>query len=88
MVDPNQHYQTNEDLKKLSAWQEKWKLCFNTKDQKCKVLHGGSKNPRVEYFLDGDNLPVVDEEKDLGVFVTKDLTWVKQIQQSINKAKI
>ena len=35
---------------------------------KCKVLHVGKKNSKVEYSLMGQKIPVSNEEKDLGVY--------------------
>lgn len=87
VADASKTLQTNEDLEKLSQWQKLWNINFNVKDKKCKVLHAGKNNIRAQYFLDGDLLPTVDEEKDLGLIVDESLKWEKQIQKSVSKAK-
>ena len=78
---------TQHDLTKLGAWQKTWLLKFNTADAKCKVLHIGKNNPRHTYYLDGVALPIVDSEKDLGVFVDEKLNWKENIYKAISKAK-
>ena len=40
-----------EDIKKLEEWASKWEMEFNV--EKCKVMHIGKSNPRVEYFMIG-----------------------------------
>ena len=56
-----------EDLNKLQIWSEKWQLGFNI--SKCKSLHIGTKNPKITYTMDNNNVPqevtVCEEEKDL-----------------------
>ena len=46
-------------------------------EAKCKVMHCGSKNPSVDYFMsDGTTskkLQVSTLEKDLGVYITNNL---------------
>ena len=40
---------------------------------KCKVMHVGRKNPKHQYLMNGEALASVEEEKDLGVWMQKDL---------------
>lgn len=75
------------DLDSLAEWQVNWGLTFNTIDCKCKVMHLGKNNPENKYFLNGDQLPKASEEKDLGVLVTKDYSWQRNIDNCIKKAK-
>lgn len=77
---------TQSDLDYLTNWQNMWLLKFNTNDKKCKVMHVGKNNPMTEYYLNGQPLPKITEEKDLGVLVSDKLTWDLHIRQSINKA--
>ena len=72
------------DLDKLCEWCEKWKMNFNKK--KCHALQIGRKNMSYIYHLNGFILSPTDEEKDLGVIVSKDLKAHKNIQSSISKA--
>ena len=67
-------------------WQEKWLLKFNTKDNKCKVMHIGKNNPCNQYHLEGVILPPVESEKDLGVLFSSSLDFNDHISSSINKA--
>ena len=78
---------TQNDLNRLTHWQKDWLLSFNTKDNKCKVLHLGKHNPKHVYYLDQVQLPETNTEKDLGVLVDSDLNWTQHIQKSISKAR-
>ena len=75
------------DLDKLAQWQEKWGLTFNTNDSKCKVMHIGKANPCNKYLLNGEELPSTTEEKDLGVWLTNDYSWKRNIDNNIKKAR-
>jgi hypothetical protein len=58
------------DLQKLEKWSKTWLLPFNY--EKCKVLHFGKNNPNISYTFGDKDLQSVDEERDLGIIVTKD----------------
>jgi len=45
---------------------------------KCNVMHMGYNNLQAENVTDGSKLESVNEEKDLGVIKSEDLTWEKQ----------
>ena len=77
--------ESQKDLDYLVSWQEKWLLKFNTKDNKCKVMHVGKNNPQNQYHLDGVLLPTVHSEKDLGVLFSSSLDFNDHIS-CINKA--
>ncbi len=87
IVSPSAAVQTNKDLELLNQWQKKWLLTFNTDDKKCKVLHAGSRNACPDYFLGDVKLPTVELEKDLGIYVSHDLSWKSHILRMVNKAK-
>ena len=57
-------------------WSEDWQMLFNA--DKCKVMHSGYNNFHADYFMSGNKLNTVTEEKDLGVVVSDDLKWEKQ----------
>ena len=59
-------------------------MLFNT--DKCKIIHIGHSNCHADYYMSGNKLEIVDEEKDLGVIVSKDLKWDKQCSQAVKKA--
>ena len=86
LVAASDRIKAQEDLDYLTKWQETWLLEFNTVDNKCKVLHAGKVNKGYKYELNSTLLPVTEEEKDLGVTVTKDLHWGTHIQKCIGKA--
>ena len=75
------------DINQLVKWQNRWLLTFNTKDKKCKVMHLGKNNQCHSYFLDGNLLPTVDSEKDLGITVNKTVDWKEHVSNIIKKAK-
>ena len=82
-----QHKLAQSDIDRLNCWEKDWLLKFNVEDGKCKVLHVGSDNPRHEYFMNGERLPQVETEKDLGVHTTEDLKWSVHVEKAISKAK-
>jgi len=65
-----------EDLCKLVSWSKEWQMLFSV--EKCKVMHLGYDNPHASYFMDGNRLQVVSEERDLGVIMSEDLKLEKQ----------
>ena len=75
------------DINALFKWQNIWLLTFNTRDNKCKVLHVGKNNPCNEYYLGETLLPSVTSEKDLGVLINSTLDWSEQISGCVQKAK-
>jgi len=59
-------------------------MLFNV--EKCKVMHLGYNNPRVNYEMDGIDLECVLSEKDLGVKISEDLNWDNQCKEVVSKA--
>ena len=53
---------------------------------KCKCLHIGSCNPCWKYKMSWRSLEDVEEEKDLGVIIDKDLKFRRQAAAAIKKA--
>jgi ribonucleases P/MRP protein subunit RPP40 len=58
-------------LDRLMDWADRWGMQFNTK--KCKVMHSGMRNQRAVYQMGGHNLESTDEERDIGVMVSKNM---------------
>ena len=73
-----------ETLNNLCDWAKKWGMKFNVK--KCKIMYIGPGNPGHKYMMDGEELAKVDEERDIGVVVTKTLKPSRQCQQAANTA--
>jgi ribonucleases P/MRP protein subunit RPP40 len=55
----------------LVQWAVKWGMQFNVK--KCKVMHLGRNNLKTGYKMDGTDLEVTREEKDIGVIISDNL---------------
>ena len=76
-------------LNALSAWSEKWLLGFNA--GKCNILHLGKNNKQQDYFMkNGDNYVKLNKsefEKDLGVYVDKNLDFKVHISTQVKKAR-
>ena len=70
----------------LVKWSEKWGMVFNT--EKCKIMHFGSGNPEFDYTMNGCALSSVEEERDIGVLINKDLKPSRQCEIAVNKAKM
>ncbi len=71
-------------LYKLHQRSIKYQFKFNAK--KCKVMHLGSKNPKVDYVMDDINLDKVTEEKDLDVLIDEELNFQKHGAAAVSKA--
>ena len=82
----NEKSLNQKDINELFKWQNIWLLTFNTKDNKCKVMHVGKNNPCNDYYLGDILLPSVNSEKDLGVLFTSNLNWNDHIVSSVQKA--
>ena len=50
------------DLNTLTDWSVKWQLPFNV--EKCKSIHFGNKNPKIEYRIHGVTPDNVQDERD------------------------
>jgi len=72
------------DLRNLVVWSKEWQMLFNA--EKCKVMHLGYNNPKVNYVMDTTQLQVVSEERDLGIIVSDDLKWEKQCTAAVKQA--
>ncbi|MES9884550.1 MAG: reverse transcriptase family protein [Sedimenticola sp.] len=76
------------DINNLQKWSEKWQLKFN--GAKCKHMHLGKDQEFSKYNMKiGDEEKIiqeVNEEKDLGVVMDKNLKFVAHIQTVVKKA--
>src|SRR6478609_63255 len=71
------------DLSRLFKWSNDWQMLFNI--EKCKVMHVGRNNLLSTYSINGKDLNVVSEEKDLRVIVNNDLNVSKQFAMAASK---
>ena len=63
-----QHHQLQDDLNTLLQWSKDWQMLFHV--DKCKVMHFGHNNLKLDYLLDNKTLQKVHQEKDLGVIIS------------------
>ena len=80
----NGHVKLQEDLDTITQWAKKWKMEFNV--DKCKIMHLGNQNPKHAYTMDGTNLTITKEERDLGVVIDDQLGFDKHIRGIVKKA--
>ena len=71
-------------LRKLSLWSSMWGLPLSP--EKTKVLHLGPKNPSIQYAIDDMCIQEVSEIRDLGFWVTKDLSFDRHCEVISKKA--
>ena len=71
-------------LNRMAEWADKWCMAFNV--DKCKIMHVGKNNPGFLYFMNGTQLQVVEEEKDIGVLIHKSLKPSKHVEKIANMA--
>jgi hypothetical protein len=69
----------------LCEWAKKWGMEFNVK--KCKVMHFGFNNPAQSYRMEDQQLEVTEEERDIGVSVTRTLKPSAQCAKAAKMAQ-
>ncbi|XP_051873382.1 RNA-directed DNA polymerase from mobile element jockey isoform X2 [Pristis pectinata] len=72
------------DLDSLGEWARKWQMRFNV--EKCAVVHFGSRNKRVDYYLEGEKIDSAVVQRDLGVLVQDTLKVNHQVGSVVKKA--
>ena len=73
-----------QDINKLLEWANKWQMSFNV--DKCSVMHIGHNNMQSIYNMSNEQLPTTDQQRDLGIIISKDLKWQKQTEKSCKTA--
>ena len=73
-----------EDINKLVEYANKWQMSFNA--DKCSVMHIGHNNMQSNYNMSNQQLPTTDQQRDLGIIITKHLKWQKQTEKSCKTA--
>ena len=73
-------------LDALTDWADRWGMAFNV--QKCKTMHVGFNNPGYEYSMDGKKLETTEEERDLGVIMSRKLKPGKQCAKAARTAQM
>ena len=72
-----------DDIDKLVKWSEKWQMLFNF--GKCKCLHIGPGNTRMNYEMGGTILSTTVKEKDLGVTMNANMKVSEQCRIAASK---
>jgi ribonuclease P/MRP protein subunit RPP40 len=76
------------DIDTLDEWSEEWSLGLNF--EKCKIMHFGKQNKQYGYNMKDNGisrkLEVSSVEKDIGVLISSDLKWEKQVRSAAGKA--
>ena len=75
-----------EDVGNLATWSQSSGPLFNK--AKCKARHITRKTKPISssYELNNTALELYAAEKDLGVWISKDLTWYKQVNEQSSRA--
>ena len=71
-------------LDKLVAWSNKWEMKLNV--NKCGVMHIGKRSLEYQYQMSDGWVKSVEEERDLGVLISKNLKFSRQCLMTKNKA--
>ena len=77
------HIALQEDLNKLEEWANKWGMKFNA--SKCYILSINQKSSHY-YQLNNTFLQEVEDNPYLGLTISNDLSWSKQIDKTAKKA--
>ena len=70
----------------LTDWADRWGMEFNV--QKCKTMHVGHNNPRHEYSMGNSRLETTEEERDLGVIMSRKLKPGQQCAKAARMAQM
>ena len=81
---PDSATELQSSLDRLCNWATNWGMAFNV--AKCHVMHVGRANPGYQYSMNGTVLKISEEERDIGVTVTKNLKPSKQCQKAAQTA--
>ena len=82
----NDTFVLQSDLDSLENWTKSWQVKFNS--EKCEVMRITHKQDKSihPYYLSNTELRFVDSYKDLGVNMSRDLSWSNHVDVIVNKA--
>ena len=72
------------DLNAIATWAKVWQLTISV--TKTILLHIGNKNPKNSYIINGQKVTYKDCVRDLGVYVSSDLSWRSHCVEMCRKA--
>ena len=74
----------------MSKFTDDTKLCHRARNPVmhigCSVMHIGHNNMKSNYNMSNQQLPTTDQQRDLGIIISKDLKWQKQTEKSCKAA--
>ena len=73
-----------ERVDKIARWAHEWKMEINP--LKSKIMHLGRNNPGFSYYVNGTEIKSVTVEKDIGFWITDDLSSKTHVQKARGKA--
>ena len=73
-----------ERIDKIAQWATKWKMEINP--GKSKVMHLGKNNPGLSYFVNGTEIKAVTLEKDIGFWISDDLSTTTHVHKARGRA--
>ena len=76
---PDDIMELQENLNELVQKANKWQMSFNV--DKCSVRHIGHNNVKSNNSMSNQQLPTTDQQRDLGIIITKDLKWQKKTEK-------
>ena len=79
-----EHSKVQKDLNIINDWCDDWLIPINR--DKCNILRLGRKNPNFPYYIGNQCISSKDCQKDLGVIITKDLSWSVQVASIVKRA--
>ena len=71
-------------INRIAQWAEEWKMEINPK--KSKVMHIGKDNPCLTYTMNGAMIDTVSVEKDIGFWISDDLSTSTHVNKARCKA--
>ena len=73
-----------ERIDRIGQWAEEWKMEINP--GKSKIMHVGKHNPGLAYHIHGVPIKAVATEKDIGFWISGDLSTATHVQKARGKA--
>ena len=82
-------HQTNQNvlqliINRIVKWAKDWKMEIHP--EKSKILHIGKGNPGMPYYIDGTQISTTTTEKDIGFWITNDLSTSTHVKKARGKA--
>ena len=79
-----QHKLMQERVDSIAQWARIWRMEINP--GKSKVMHLGKNNPNLPYFIEGTEIKTVTTEKDIGFWVSNDLSTTTHVHKARARA--